>query len=164
MTVAAVVLAGLVGCHRSNKNATDILTGTSGWVLSTAISDPRYYSSDDGTYTIDLINDGFLENFEVSYILVFTSTGSEIVKPGTVTAPSERDGFVNETTLGNWEFDNPDNPSTITMYIPFLYEEGPIVCKILKLTTDEFTIEFDVQDDENPAKKTCTFKLTYVPM
>lgn len=162
--VTAIVLVGLVGCHKDNQTATDILTGTNGWVLSTAFSDPRYHLSDGG-YASDLINDGYLNIFEAYYILVFTSTGGEIVKPGDVPAPSDGEGFFKkETTLGNWEFNNPDNPTTITMYIPFLYKEGLINCQILNLTKDEFKIKFKVQDDEESAKKTCTFTLTYVPL
>jgi hypothetical protein len=163
ITVAAIVLAGLVGCGQHEQTATEILTGTNGWVLSAGFSNPPCHLS-DGSYASDLINDEYLKNFEVSYILVFTPSGDEIVKPGSIVAPSEEEGFTKETKLGTWKFDNPDNPTTILMYIPFLYDEGPITCQILDLAKDDFRISCIVQDDEeDPAKKPCTFTLTFVP-
>lgn len=163
IAVAIFTIVGFTGCNPHEKSATDLLTGNKGWVLSSAFSNPPFHVSEDGTYASDLINDGYLKNFEIAYILVFNTTGGEIVKPGSVVAPSPEEGFVTETTLGNWAFDNPDNPSTISMHIPFLYQEGPKVCQILNLSKDDFRIRFTVEDDED-AKKTCTFTLTYIPV
>lgn len=152
------------GCVHHDQTATDFLTGTQGWVLSKAFSKPAYFVSENGTYASDLINDEYFKQFEIDYILVFNAAGGEIVKPGAVVAPSPEDGYTTETTLGNWEFDNPDNPSTITMYVPFLYTEEPVVCQVLNLSKDEFRIRFTVEDGEQDAKKTCMFTVTYVPV
>jgi len=149
-------------CEPREQSATDLLTGQ-GWVLSKAFSNPPYHVSENGTYASDLINDKYLKNFEIAYILVFNTTGGEIVKPGSAVAPSPEEGYVTETTLGHWEFDNPDDPSNITMHIPFLYQDGLKVCQVLNLSKKEFRIRFTVEDDEE-AKKTCSFTLTYVPV
>jgi len=166
ITVAILALVSFLGCRKHEQDATDFLTGTQGWVLSKAFSNPAYYM-EDGTYAEDLINDEYLKNFEVAYILIFNTTGGEIVKPGSVVAPSAKDGFITETTLGKWAFDNPDNPSTITMHIPFLYNDGLKGlkdCKILNLSKDELRIRFTVENDEDGMKKTCSFTVTYVPL
>lgn len=162
ITVALVVAAGFMGCHRHEQTATDFLTGAKGWVLSKAYSNPPYHL-EDGSYASDLMNDGYLKDFESAYILVFNTTGGEIVKPGDVRAPSAEEGYVEETTLGVWKFDNPDHPTAITMHIPFLYQEEPVVCQLLDLAKDDFRIRFKVQDDED-VKKECTFTLTFVPV
>lgn len=165
IAAAFFTLMSFSGCHgHDDSTATDLLTGTQGWVLSKAFSNPAYYMSENGTYASDLINDEYFKSFEIDDILVFNAMGGEIVKPGSIVAPSDEEGYTKETTLGNWEFDNPDKPTTITMYIPFLYQEGLKECKVLNLSKDEFRIRFTVEDNEEEAKKTCTFTLTYVPV
>lgn len=163
ITVAVLSLVGISGCRQEEPSATDILTGNAGWVISKAFSNPPYYMSESGSFASDLINDEYFKDFEIAYVLVFNATGGEIVKPGSVVAPSAEEGYVTETTLGNWVFDNPEKPSTITMYIPFLYQDEPVVCQILDLTKDELRIRFTVEDDEDGAKKECSFTVTYVP-
>lgn len=157
-------MTGFFGCARHELDAVDILTGTNGWVLDYAISDPHYFVESEGYYVADLIIDGYLKNFEVAYILLFDAKGGEIVRPGSVVAPSADEGYITETTIGHWEFDNPNDPSFITMQIPFLYKDGPKKCEIINLSKDEFKIKFSIQDGENPAKKTCNFTLKYVPV
>lgn len=164
LTVTLIVSAGFLGCNRHKHFAFDTLTGAKGWVLDYAYSDPRYFVESEGYYVTDLINDEYLKNFEVAYILIFNASGDEIVKPGSVVAPSADEGYITETTIGHWELDDPDDPSFITMQLPFLYKEGSKKCEILKLSKDEFIIKFSVQDSEKPAKKTCVFTLRYVPI
>ena len=165
IAVAIFTLVGFTKCTpQEEQSATAILTGTQGWVLSKAFSNPAYFISETGTFASDLINDDFLKDFEIAYILIFNTSGTEVVKPGAVVAPSANDGYITETTLGNWAFDNPDNPSNITMHIPFLYENGLKDCTILNLSKDELRVRFTVEDDENGAKKTCSFTVTYVPL
>ena len=165
ITVAILTLVSFTQCDpHHEQSATDILTGTQGWVLSKAFSNPAYFMSETGTFASDLINDGFLKDFEVAYILIFNTTGGEIVKPGDVVAPSPSEGYTTETTLGKWAFDNSDNPSKITMHIPFLYEKSLKECQILNLSKEELRIKFTMEDDEDGAKKTCSFTVTYVPL
>ncbi len=165
IAIAFFTLVSFIRCNpQHEQSATEILTGNQGWVLSKAFSNPAYFVSETGTFASDLINDAFLKDYEVAYILIFNTTGGEIVKPGSVVAPSDSDGYITETTLGKWAFDNPDNPSNITMHIPFLYEKGLKDCKILNLSKEELRIRFTVEDDEDGAKKMCTFTVTYVPL
>jgi hypothetical protein len=120
----------------------------------------------DGSFAADLINDGYLYDFEAAYVIAFNENGSEIVKPGKTVAPEDFDPewcYRAETSLGNWFFDNAENPQFITMQVPFFYDEAPEYCQILSLTENELRIKCTINDDDNPAKQTCSFTLTYVP-
>lgn len=163
IAVAALFVVSFNGCKHQESSPTDILTGAQGWKLSKAFSNPPYHQS-DGSYASDLINDEYLKDYEREYVLVFNTTGGEIVRPGSIVAPSEEVGYVKETTLGKWAFDNSENPTIITMFIPFLYQDKPKVCQILNLSKDELRIRFTVEDEDNGAKKECAFTVTYVPV
>ena len=142
-----------------------MLTQKNGWVLSSATSAPAYQMM-DGSFAADLINDGYLYDFEAAYVIAFNENGSEIVKPGKTVAPEDFDPewcYRAETSLGNWFFDNAENPQFITMQVPFFYDEAPELCQILSLTENELRIKCTINDDDNPAKQTCSFTLTYVP-
>lgn len=165
ITISFIVLAGFIGCKRPDSTATDILTNPNGWVLSSAFSNPPYRQN-DGSFARDLVNDEYLKNFEASYIIIFTSTGNEIVRPGSYVAPSPEDGFTAETTLGFWKFDNPEKPTSIAMHIPFLNNGELIDCKILNLAKNDFRITCVVPQNEEEGvteKDTCIFTLTYIP-
>lgn len=164
LAVAALFVASFSSCNQE-KTATELLTQKNGWVLSSATSAPAYLMS-DGSYAQDLINDGYLEDFEAAYILLFNENGNEVVKPGKVVAPEDFDPewcYREETSLGNWSFDNADNPEYISMQVPFFYDEVAEKCQVLALTKDEFRIKCTIDDTENPAKEIYSFTLTFVP-
>lgn len=164
LAVAALFLVGITSCTQE-KTATELLTQKNGWVLSSATSAPAYQML-DGSFAADLINDGYLYDFEAAYVIAFNENGSEIVKPGKVVAPEDFDPewcYRAETSLGNWAFDNAENPQFITMQVPFFYDEASEYCQILSLTENELRIKCTINDDDNPAKQTCSFTLTYVP-
>ena len=164
LAVAALFLVGITSCVQP-KTAPELLTQSTGWVLSSATSAPAYQMM-DGSFAADLINDGYLYDFEAAYVIAFNENGSEIVKPGKTVAPEDFDPewcYRAETSLGNWFFDNAENPQFITMQVPFFYDEAPELCQILSLTENELRIKCTINDDDNPAKQTCSFTLTYVP-
>ena len=163
LAVAALFVLSFSSCG-NEKTATELLSQKNGWVLSSATSAPAYQML-DGSYAADLINDGYLYDFEAAYIITFNENGSEVVKPGKVVAADDFDGdaYRAETSLGNWAFDKNENPEYITMQVPFFYDEDPEYCQILSLTENELRIKCTINDDDNPAKQTCSFTLTYVP-
>ena len=150
--------------------ALELLTIPKGWVLSTATSAPAYQMQ-DGSFAYDLINDGYLLDFEIDDVIHFLSNGTHYVNPGTL-LPADGDGYTQETSLGQWFFDNPNNPSYLYMQIPFFYgaqgysntyDPALEECRLLSLTTDMLKIKYSFSDNENPAKGYYTFTLTYVP-
>lgn len=163
LAIVALFIVSFSSCGKE-KTATELLTQKNGWVLSSATSAPAYQML-DGSFAGDLINDGYLEDFEAAYIILFNENGGEIVKPGKVEVPADWDGdaYTAETSLGNWSFDNADNPEYINMQIPFFYDEIAEKCQVLSLTEDEFRIKCTINDDDDPAKQTCSFTLTFVP-
>ena len=164
LAIAALFVVSFSSCGGNEKTATELLTQKNGWVLSSATSAPVYQML-DGSYAGDLINDGYLYDFEAAYIIAFNENGNEIVKPGKVVAAEDFDGdaYRAETSLGNWAFDKTENPEYITMQVPFFYDEDAEYCQILSLTENELRIKCTINDDDNPAKQTCSFTLTYVP-
>ena len=164
LAIAALFVVSFSSCG-GGKTAAELLTQKKGWVLSSATSAPAYQML-DGSFAGDLINDGYLYDFEAAYVIAFNENGSEIVKPGKTVAPEDFDPewcYRAETSLGNWFFDNAENPQFITMQVPFFYDEAPEYCQILSLTENELRIKCTINDDDNPAKQTCSFTLTYVP-
>ena len=162
LAVAALFVLSFSSCGKE-KTATELLTQKNGWVLSSATSAPAYQML-DGSYAGDLINDGYLYDFEAAYIIAFNENGNEIVKPGKVVAAEDFDGdaYRAETSLGNWAFDKTENPEYISMQIPFFYDEAAEYCQILSLTENELRIKCTINDDDI-TKQTCSFTLTYVP-
>ncbi len=174
------------------QTSTDFLTISEGWKLSEAAISPAYQMP-DGSYVEDLMyypNYPFGYNFfyshEIDDIIHFSSDGSHYVNPGTLLATNGV-GYTQETSLGQWHFDNPDNPSYLYMQIPFIYraQSSPNTydsaieeCRIISLTTDMLKISFTCNNVEqhiyyndykgkhhkNPTKGTSyTITLTYVP-
>ena len=136
----------------------ELLTIPSGWVLSEATSSPAYVMLNGAC--IDNLMHGYFFDFEIDDVIHFLSNGTHYVNPG-IKIPSEEVGYTQETSLGQWHFDNPDNPSYLYMQIPFIYGE----CRLISLTTDMLKISFVYIDDEykNSTKGTYVFTLTYVP-
>lgn len=147
----------------------ELLTIPSGWVLSEATSSPAYNML-NGECIHNLMH-GYLFDFEIDDVIHFLSNGTHFVNPG-IMIPSEGVGYTQETSMGQWHFDNPDNPSYLYMQIPFIYGENPNTydpaieeCRLISLTTDMLKISFVYIDDEykNSTKGTYVFTLTYVP-
>lgn len=151
--------------------AMELLTIPQGWVLSEATSRPCYVFS-NGEVVEDLMH-GYLFDFETDDIIRFSSDGTHSVEPSYIIPSEDFDyGYTQETSLGQWHFDNPDNPAYLFMQIPFIYGDGPNTynpaieeCRIISLTTDMLKISFTYIDDEykNATKGYYTFTLTYVP-
>lgn len=150
--------------------AMELLTIPQGWVLSEATSSPSYELS-NGVLVDDLMH-GYLYDFEIDDIIRFSSDGTHCVHPNRILPEGLEFGYTQETSLGQWHFDNPDNPAYLFMQIPFIYGDGlntynPAIeeCRIISLTTDMLKISFTYIDDEykNATKGSYTFTLTYVP-
>jgi len=166
LAIAALVLVSFTSCNKE-KTSTQLLTQSKGWVLTSATSDPAYHMQ-DGSQAADLIKDKYLKDFEVGYIIVFNENGSEIVKPGKIVAPDsipDEDCYRVETSLGNWEFDNAENPSILNMQIPFFYDKEVEKCYLKNLTESELRIQMQMNDINNPTKadNVCTFTLVFEP-
>lgn len=159
LAVAAMILVGLTGCG-GEKTYADFLTNSKGWVLESAISVPAYVMN-DGTQVDDLLNGGYLYDWEKEYILIFKENGNLLVKPGKTVAPSPEDGYMVETSLGNWSFDNNLIPTYIKMQLPWFMDEDPEICYITSLTADKMALKAVINDDDPSAKGTYEFVLTY---
>jgi len=149
----------------SSTTPMTLLTIPRGWVLSAGTSTPEYVLA-NGTILTDLMN-GYLYDFELDDIIIFSPNGTHRVLPGLLY--NSEFGYTTETNLGQWYFDNPNNPTYLYMQIPFLYGENDHtcspeleVCRILSLTTNMLRIAYTFNDDKS-AKGTYTFTLTYVP-
>ena len=152
LAIAALFVVSFSSCGGNEKTATELLTQKNGWVLSSATSAPAYQML-DGSFAGDLINDGYLYDFEAAYIIAFNENGNEIVKPGKVVAAEDFDGdaYREETSLGNWSFDKTENPEyintvfinsatrIITHIIPLKLSKPPCSCRslILQITFRE---------------------------
>lgn len=132
-----------------------------GWVLESAISDPAFQMP-NGSFVLDLITDGYLYAWELDDILVFTQSGAQIIKPGSILPPDgEEEGYSTETVVGNWCFDNIELPSKLYMHIPFFYDDSVEECRILNLSEDQLRISFTVNREYTSSVH--VFTLTYVP-
>lgn len=135
-----------------------------GWKLSSATSSPAYVMT-DGTHISDLMN-GYLYDCEKDDIIVFSINGTQKVLPGTLLCDFEDGGYDQETNLGQWHFDNPNNPTILYMQIPFFYDDMIEQCRIITLNSNMLKIAYEFDDSGyyygNPA--TYTFTLTYVPV
>ena len=171
LAVAALFVLAFTSCKPEEKTYADYLKKqTKGWVLNSAISSPDYEMS-NGDLVADLF-DGYLYDWEKDYVIVFNENGSEIVKPGKTVAPSAEDGFIAETSLGNWRIEegvvrNGVSYDFLYMYIPFvIHQDGSIPlaeCQIITLNDDMLRIKYCFNDDEIGAKGDYEWTLTYVP-
>ena len=142
LAIAALFVVSFSSCG-GGKTATELLTQKKGWVLSSATSSPAYQLT-DGSYATNLMTEGYLKAWELDDIIVFNENGSHLLNPGKNLPESAADGFVAETSLGNWSFDNVENPEYIFMQVPFLFDfdaEGNFTfddavekCQVLSLT------------------------------
>lgn len=172
----------------SIPTAMELLTIPEGWKLSETTISPAYQMP-DGSFVDNLSYDpysfyNFFYSHEIDDIIHFSSDGSHYVNPGTLLATNGV-GYTQETSLGQWHFDNPDNPSYLYMQIPFIYgvqsspnTYNPAIeeCRIISLTTDMLKISFTCNNVEqhiyysggkrhrnSPKGSSYTITLTYVP-
>jgi len=145
-----------------NPNLTPIekLCIPNGWKLINATSFPAYRLI-GGEYIGNLIS--AMYNFEAAYILIFKDNHMQFVKPGTAVAPDASMGYATLTNLGNWNFNNDYNPTSINMQVPYLhflnYTSTITSIQIISLTNTEFKINCNIQDGND----THDFVLTFVP-
>ena len=135
-----------------------------GWKLSSATSAPDYIMP-DGSHVADLINGGYLQDFEAAYILVFKDDYTHYVKPGAVVAPNPNMGYTTLTNLGSYHFYDAYNSVCIDMKVPYIHNTATITSpiKIISLTDSEFIIKVTVESDNNPYKLINAFTLKFVP-
>ncbi len=162
LAVAALVLV-ITGCTPQEKTLSDYLTQqTKGWVLSSATSSPAYQMS-NGEFVSDLVNGGYLYDWEKEYVIIFNENGSEIVKPGKTVAPSAEQGYIAETSLGNWTITETAAGDILEMQVPFFMDDEKEVCRIISLNDNELKVNCTINDDPVVSKGTYTFTLTFVP-
>jgi hypothetical protein len=170
LAVAALILVSFSSCDPQEKSMAEMLTISKGWVLQSATSSPDYVMS-TGEEVADLFN-GYLYDWEKEYILVFNANGNEVVKPGKTVVPEGEPGFSEETSLGNWAIregvlEGGTSYDYLDMYIPFVINQQNQVplchCQIISFDENMLRLKFRFNDDENPAKGTYEWTLTYVP-
>lgn len=160
LAVSAVCFS-LSSCSKE-ESKTDLLTKPSkGWVLSGATSSPAYELS-NGSFATDLMEDGYLKEYEKDDIIKFSEDGGQTISPGKLVDPY--DGY-QKVVAATWSFS--DDETILNMQIPFFYnDEGTSYdsdiesCEILSLTNDELRIKYTFSDD--PVKGKYSFTLTYV--
>lgn len=156
-TVAAFVVS-FCSCVEPTKSTADLLASPkNGWVLESATSSPAYLMG-SGEYVTDLLNGGYLYDYEKDDVIAFTTTGGQTIAPGTLTDP---EGYT-ETRTYVWALDQTD-PTIIYMQVPFFYDDVQETCRILELSKNVFRFNCTMNDDDPAAKGTYTFTLQYVP-
>lgn len=152
------IFAGLFSaCGPIEESDEALLTQSKGWVLSTATSSPAYALA-DGSFATDLIRDGYLYDCEVDDILYFHANGGLAINPG-ANLCEETDTEYAST----WSLTSDENGKFLKFQIPFFSDEELEVAEVLALSTNELRVKYTFTDDENPAKGTYSFTLTYVP-
>lgn len=162
LVVMAVAVLAVVfnACTPQVKTTTDYLTGAkNGWVLSAATSSPAYVM-ENGEIVTDLMNGGFLYDYELDDIIAFTAEGVQTVDPGKNVDP-EGHGYQSVVSY-LWHLDQA-NEDWIYMQIPFFYDDVQEYCHILNIDENQMTLNCTINDDEPTTKGTYTFNLVYVP-
>lgn len=157
-TVAAFVVSFCSCGGTTEKSTAELLASPkNGWVLESATSSPAYQMG-SGEYVQDLLNGGYLLDYEKDDIIAFTTAGVQTINPGTLTDP---EGYT-ETRSYLWSLDKADS-TIIYMQVPFFYDDVQETCHILQLTENVFRFNCTINDDDPAAKGTYTFTLQYVP-
>lgn len=131
-----------------------------GWKLTSATSAPDYIMP-NGTWVSDLVNGGYMQDFEAAYILVFKEDYTHYVKPGAVVAPNSNMGYTTLTNLGTYHFYIENNKVFIDMKVPYIHNTATInSIQILSITDSEFKINCLINDS---GKGVHSFVLTFVP-
>ncbi|MDL2296988.1 hypothetical protein LJC68_08685 [Bacteroidales bacterium OttesenSCG-928-B11] len=139
------------------EERTDFLTGaTKGWQLTAATSSPAYEMAANEFIT-DILNDGYLYDYEKDDIVIYRESGGIDVDPGSVTDP---DGYTKLTNIGQWSFLD-DEGKKLSTQIPFFMDAEPEEVNVIELTDKKLRFNYTFNDDESPSKGTYTFTLTY---
>lgn len=167
MAIAATLVLGFNACDPQEKTLTDYLTAPkNGWVLEAATSTPGYVMSSGAI--IDNLMEGYLYDYEKDDIIKFTADGIETIEPGAIIAD---DGSAYQEAISTTYtiLENLDG-KFLNMQVPFFYNDDYTsfdaqveVCEIINLDENQLKIRCTINDDENPAKPTYSFTLTYVP-
>lgn len=162
--MAAVCAVFFTACPTPEEKTTAdyLMSPKKGWILQAATSSPAYELL-DGSFATDLINDGYLHEYELDDIMTFTQADGfnyQIINPGNNIDP-EGEGYQQEVKY-LWAFDAVDE-GWIYMQVPFFYDDVQEYCQILKINDEEFRFKCTVNDDDVEAKGTYSFTLTYVP-
>lgn len=166
LAAAAMIAMGFTSCIDPVKTTADYLVGAkNGWVLSEATSAPAYEML-DGSFVSDLLNGGYLRDFEADDYIIFKEDGTELINPGKLINAEE--GYQQEVA-GQWTMD-PNDANFILMQVPFFYDDDFTSfdavqerCEVVSCNDELFRIKCTINDDDPSAKGTYTFLLTYVP-
>ena len=160
IALVAIFAVAITSCGKKNeKTNTDLLSIEKGWVLSTATSSPAYHMI-DGSFATDLINDGYLFDYEVDDIIKFQANGNQIINGGKL-VPAEGDYQATDKGVGTWKFNSDE--TELSFQIPFFYDEEVETAQILKLSETELRVKYTFNATDNPTKEAYSFTLTYVP-
>ncbi len=164
LAIAAMFVVSFTACDTTtDPTAADYLCQSKGWVLADATSSPAYLLS-DGTHITNLMNEGYLYDYELDDIITFNANGSMTINPGSNIDPEY--GYQQEVA-STWHF----NADTTVIYyqIPFFYDDNGTTfdaelenAKILYIHENEIKFAYTFKDDAS-AKGEYTFYLTYVP-
>lgn len=157
LAIAAIMVC-FNACVPQEKTLTDYLTAPKkGWVLEAATSTPGYVMEDGSI--IDNLMEGYLYDYEKDDVIAFDAEGNQTINPGD-NIPEE--GDYRETVTCKYTIDEVNN--ILNCQIPFFYDEVPEICQIITLDENTMKLRCTINDDENPAKGTYSFTLTYVPV
>lgn len=152
----------------NSQTPMEILTIPQGWKLAAAVSTPAYNMA-NGSHISDLMHGWFYEA-ELDDIVIFYDNGTHAVNPGSNIDYSF--GYTQITNLGQWHFDNADNPTTLYMQLPFFYNDSMNSydatleeCRIITLNANMLKIAFTLNEivSDTGDTRTYTFTLTYIP-
>ena len=161
LALVAVFAVALTSCGgKKEKTNTDKLCIEKGWVLSAATSSPDYLMA-NGSYAKDLINDGYLFDYEVDDIIKFNANGNQVINGGKL-IPEEGDYQATDKGVGTWSFNSDE--TYLNFQIPFFYDDQVENAQILALSETELRVKYTFNATDNPAKEAYSFILTYVPV
>lgn len=167
MAIAATLALGFNACVPQEKTLTDYLTAPkNGWVLESATSTPGYVMSSGAI--IDNLMEGYLYDYEKDDVIKFTADGIQTIEPGT-NIPEDGSAY-QEAISTPYSILQDATGKFLNMQVPFFYNDdyssfdAPVeICEIINLDDNQLKIRCTMNDDENPAKPTYSFTLTYVP-
>lgn len=162
-TILTAVVLMILGCSCSDRPCNyELLTNaTMGWKLVAATSEPGY-ELPNGRIATDLINDGYLQDWEIDDQINFWSNGVQVIDPNGI---EDYQGYQN-TVEARWSLSL--DQCTLNMQIPFFYNnEGTSYseeverCRIVHLSPNEMILAYTFTDENSTSKGTYTFTLTY---
>lgn len=173
MAVAALLL--LNGCKPSTSETpiTDALkSAKKGWVMTSVKSVPAY-QLDAGVMLEELFadgdyehNTGFFYSYEKDDAIIFGENGVQTIDPGTL-LPEEPEAYQFATTA---QYSVDEANQEIYFQMPWEYTSDYLTydipiekCTVQEYSKNKLVIKYTRNDDQNPAKSTNTFTITYEP-